>query len=470
MPGGPVKGGAIAKVVLTIQEVTYVNPPTNTIYGNPTSWYWNIRQGDRMRFNDAGDYYTIVGPMLYGPPQSGSTTITNPERYINLGKPANTFPGTPQFLYVLNGEDDNGNGIIDEAFDGIDNDGDGIIDPSFNGLDDDADGVIDNEYDAYEFEDEQFDASQYTPFALPSNVAYTIYRRPVVSQTARETALPSGVVVDATSWEAPSIPGTPFTLRPERSRLPIDPYTYYVDIMVAANGQVVQGGAGGSSPDYNGLAPAANQPFYQFWITEREGVVSPLWGQQSITNRSNSTLTLPVANPNYNASSNPVTNLLPMPSGSPRYTGIALTGERRMVTLFVKTGQITSSSIEIVRRLRHQRPLLRCPSRDQGAAMISRGIRPRSGITLTEILIAILIMGVGLISLATLFPLGLIRLREAARYQRGRAPVRDDRRRHRRPPALRQAVVHPDLVVVHPQRRRLAAAPRPVQPGRPGDE
>ena len=45
--------------------------------------------------------------------------------------------------------------------------------------------------------------------------------------------------------------------------------------------------------------------------------------------------------------------------------------------------------------------------------------RPRrSGITLTEILIAILIMGVGLISLATLFPLGLIRLREATRQGR----------------------------------------------------
>ncbi len=50
--------------------------------------------------------------------------------------------------------------------------------------------------------------------------------------------------------------------------------------------------------------------------------------------------------------------------------------------------------------------------------MIARGFRPRSGITLTEILIAILIMGVGLISLATLFPLGLLRLREASRYSR----------------------------------------------------
>jgi hypothetical protein len=38
----------------------------------------------------------------------------------------------------------------------------------------------------------------------------------------------------------------------------------------------------------------------------------------------------------------------------------------------------------------------------------------RAGITLTEILISILIMGIGLLSLATLFPLGLIRLRAAA--------------------------------------------------------
>jgi len=41
-----------------------------------------------------------------------------------------------------------------------------------------------------------------------------------------------------------------------------------------------------------------------------------------------------------------------------------------------------------------------------------------SGITLTEILISILIMGVGIISLATLFPLGLLRLRDATRMSR----------------------------------------------------
>jgi type II secretory pathway pseudopilin PulG len=41
-----------------------------------------------------------------------------------------------------------------------------------------------------------------------------------------------------------------------------------------------------------------------------------------------------------------------------------------------------------------------------------------AGITLTEILIAIMILGIGLVSLATLFPIGLLRLREAQRQTR----------------------------------------------------
>jgi hypothetical protein len=48
----------------------------------------------------------------------------------------------------------------------------------------------------------------------------------------------------------------------------------------------------------------------------------------------------------------------------------------------------------------------------------SRRARGRAGITLTEILIAILILGVGMVSLATLFPIALLRLRDAARYSR----------------------------------------------------
>ena len=44
--------------------------------------------------------------------------------------------------------------------------------------------------------------------------------------------------------------------------------------------------------------------------------------------------------------------------------------------------------------------------------------RHRAGITLTEILIALLILSVGLVSVATLFPIGLLRLRDATRYSR----------------------------------------------------
>jgi len=51
--------------------------------------------------------------------------------------------------------------------------------------------------------------------------------------------------------------------------------------------------------------------------------------------------------------------------------------------------------------------------------MIRRPVRSRSGITLTEILISILILGIGVISLATLFPIGLVRLRKAQQLTRG---------------------------------------------------
>ena len=44
--------------------------------------------------------------------------------------------------------------------------------------------------------------------------------------------------------------------------------------------------------------------------------------------------------------------------------------------------------------------------------------RPRAGITLIEILISIMILGIGLVSLATLFPIGLLWLRDAQRQSR----------------------------------------------------
>ena len=62
--------------------------------------------------------------------------------------------------------------------------------------------------------------------------------------------------------------------------------------------------------------------------------------------------------------------------------------------------------------------------------------RSRRGITLTEILIAIMILGVGLVSLATLFPIGLLRLRDADPILADQVPGRVGGRRRHGPVAL----------------------------------
>ena len=38
----------------------------------PTSWFWNIRVGDKLQINGSGLWYTVVGPMVV---TSGSRAI-----------------------------------------------------------------------------------------------------------------------------------------------------------------------------------------------------------------------------------------------------------------------------------------------------------------------------------------------------------------------------------------------------------
>jgi hypothetical protein len=101
---------------------------------------------------------------------AGPDRVGNHERFVNDGKvvrsglgvnlslPTNAYFET---LILVNGRDDNGNGYVDESFDGLDNDGDGITDPGYNGLDDNGDGVVDEFAElaiggGLEFEPEQF--------------------------------------------------------------------------------------------------------------------------------------------------------------------------------------------------------------------------------------------------------------------------------------------------------------------------
>ena len=153
------------------------------------------------------------------------------------------------------------------------------------------------------------------------NIPYTITRRPVVSPGSRETPLPSNVVVDLTTWNAQyqRIFGkTGVSYVSERSRLPVDPTTGYVDILLNPNGTVVPTTVY-SSPSSFGMDSA----FYHFWLAERGDLFDP------------------VATPG-------VPYLLPQvqnvdtPAGETRF----LKGERRLLTLFTRTGAINTNQVE----------------------------------------------------------------------------------------------------------------------------
>ena len=343
---------------LQIMEQGYSSTSGGTgILNAPTAWKFNIRQGDKLRFNNSGASYSIAGPI------NGLSAANNPERYIcSLVNSAANSPNAslsgwlPELLYLTNGIDDDGDGWIDESCDGIDNDGDGIIDPGFNGIDDNNNGTIDEPAELAigltvnaEFEQEVFVGTlANTSF---SNESYTISRRPVVSPGAAETTLSAGVVVDLTTWNAAAAgflngQGVYVVPLPERSRLPVNPFNGYVDVMLDQTGRVVSSGAGTGTSVANANSPLASLPFYHFWIAERDDVVAPLFGSST-----NQGFVYPNPNPDYSASPAHV-NFLPMAqgttdfSGNP-YAGPYLKGERRLVTLFTKTGQIVSNSIEL---------------------------------------------------------------------------------------------------------------------------
>ena len=312
---------------------------------SPTGWWWNLRQGDKLTLDDQ-NFFVIAGPM----------NAPNPERFINFGPPGPIgSPGTSapsidntqpkEFLILVDGRDNDGDGYVDEAFDGIDNNGDGITDPGFNGIDDNGNGVIDEpaemligmlpgpnganglDDDGDGFIDEP-DEWLYTisgewepetsPLATTVNTdsearTYKIFRRPSPSPRSRELTLPQGVVIDMTTW---SVTG-------ERSRLPVDPATGQVDILIAPNGQLVQSIAGPIEP----IPPS--YPFFHFWLTDIADVREPI-----------------------DQTGAGVPYLLPMPDGTPGYpmandvSDRKLEANRRLVSINTRTGQIVTTTVE----------------------------------------------------------------------------------------------------------------------------
>ena len=65
------------------------------------TWFWNIRVGEEIQINNAGPWYTIVGPMVQ----------PNPEGFVNIGPPGTALPtllsGSPsEYLLLTNKRDD----------------------------------------------------------------------------------------------------------------------------------------------------------------------------------------------------------------------------------------------------------------------------------------------------------------------------------------------------------------------------
>ena len=159
-------------------------------------------------------------------PPGGATVIdcktglpvftANGEMFVNTGLQGCPCAYRPtacpsSTLLLVNGQDDNNNGWIDEGWDGVDNNGDGDVDEPA--------------------EWEEIEAWQGAILTTrPASVPYTIQRRPVPSANAREVALPSHMVIDAT---------TDLATTRERSRLPVNPYTGYADIVINPDGTVV---------------------------------------------------------------------------------------------------------------------------------------------------------------------------------------------------------------------------------------
>ncbi len=336
-----------------------------------TMWFNNIRQGDKIVLSDSGKSYTIAGPVTnpaitYRPfgtvADPSDTSYTNPypnsQRFITFGPPS-VYLSTPvignfayEFLFLTDGTDNDLDGYVDEGFDGIDNDGDGIIDPGFNGRDDNGDGHIDEWQEMYlhangangagpyiypgcpdttypgaggtppfgnEFEQEAFAG---TPsFGLDPNepdVTYVIKRRPVPSRGAREVTLPTDTLIDLTAWNTTG----------ERSRLPVDPYTGYVDVLIAPNGRVVQ-----LSANANPSPPLA-LPFLHFWIAENEDVYAPQ--APTITGQA---VTLPVVREGIPSDARNLPSYYPTDWPT-------LKRPRRLISVNSQTGQILTNPIE----------------------------------------------------------------------------------------------------------------------------
>jgi prepilin-type N-terminal cleavage/methylation domain-containing protein len=341
--------------VLVLEETpgTWQLPPGGTytyVLNSPTSWFWNIRVGDKVQINNAGVGYTVIGPLKVNP-ANPNTLGQNPELFVNVGNPGDPNPLNypnldpngvqhgninPEYLLLVNGQDDNANGWVDEEWDGVDNNLAAEIANNLPHLTDDSLEWI---------EDEKWLGALAT--AGVTNANYSIQRRPTPTTSARETALPSNVVIDATTWGASAGWGG----QPERTRVPasaLNVYSGVIDILVNPDGSVVPTTIY-SSPSSFGM----DASFCHFWLAERSDVYAipaqtasgsfqSLMASVGVTGNPPYPFYLPMPlSSNLATSSNGTASYDALVASNP--TVPYLKGEMRIVTLFTRTGQITTN-------------------------------------------------------------------------------------------------------------------------------
>lgn len=197
----------------------------------PTAWAWNARVGDRVQVGGQGGDYWVVGP----------ETIANPERFVNYGASGPDLDrgdglGKREYLWLVNGRDD---------------DGDGRGDPGFNGVDEDGDQVVDDG-------DEWAEVEAWLPAHKGGVKAspYALFRRP--APTSGPTIDLGPAVVDLTGWGLEA---------PPRSRVPVDPRTGVVELLVHPDGRV-EPAIVASNPAWIGL----RGDWIHLWIADRGDV------------------------------------------------------------------------------------------------------------------------------------------------------------------------------------------------------
>lgn len=256
----------------------------------PTSWQWNVRVGDKVQINGAGEWYTVIGPMVIPPAGitwTDNNFYANSEAFTNVGPPGSQSPLqrtytskdgkqsitlNPDYLLLMNGRDDNQDGMIDLAWNGIDDNGIG-------GPDDPTEWSFSCQVTPPSYTYARpinltppippaktapattitvmttVESPPYTPAperevwleGAAAQSAYTIRRRPVPGANAREVPFPGSIVIDAS-----------------RSKIQINPLTNQVDIIVKPDGSML--------PALLYSTPASvplDGSFFQLWLAER---------------------------------------------------------------------------------------------------------------------------------------------------------------------------------------------------------